>query len=170
MTVLLSSQGQYDLFRRYNMDLRVRELIKKIRTDKNITFLLALAAVGVFIAQIVYYVQKGEVFSLKRGFQALFLSVTLFLLFAVLQRITKTGKPFDKTIVTLLRVMAVVVIVGGVLPSCVEVFIVVIRGGIYTIDIADLDIFVPVLGVMIGIFSEIFSYGNDLQEDNDMIA
>ena len=60
--------------------------------------------------------------------------------------------------------------VGGLLPPFAEGFVEVTKGNMFDLNFGDIDILIPLAGVIVGIISEIFVYGNELQEDNDLIA
>jgi hypothetical protein len=91
--------------------------------------------------------------------------IELGLLSLILLEIRKTGKPFSKKIIIKLRVMAIVIMAGVFIPSG---FAENNSSLVITFDMKTVLIFFA--GVIIGIISEIFSYGHSLQQDNDLIA
>jgi hypothetical protein len=106
----------------------------------------------------------------RRGIHSVFSAIALILLYLGLNRIAATGKPFDSKMIGLLRAIAVTIMIGGFLPPFVEGFINITQGKEFVLMFGDIDIFIPMAGVIVGILSEIFAYGNELQEDNDLIA
>ena len=144
------------------MDKNVNALNKRLKGDK--ISLLVIAGLMCFFgcAQIIKFILDGDVIFLKRGVQGLVMMVPHFILFWILRRIALTGKPFDDKVVRGMRLLAISVIAAGVLPFFIEAMATVVKG--------IFDLFIPLTGLIIGIISEIFVYGKELQEDNDLIA
>ncbi|MBQ8961420.1 MAG: hypothetical protein IJ071_09480 [Ruminococcus sp.] len=97
------------------------------------------------------------------------LAAEVLLLCLILIHVRIKGTPFTKTVIWILRIMAVILFLTGCMPSFVEVssdpssFAVSTTFGFQ-------NFLVFGLGAVIGVISEIFVYGRELQEDNDLIA
>lgn len=152
------------------MDKNVNALNKRLKGDK--ISLLVIAGLMCFFgcAQIIKFILDGDVIFLKRGVQGLVMMVPHFILFWILRRIALTGKPFDDKVVRGMRLLAISVIAAGVLPFFIEAMATVVKGDMFSFEINVFDLFIPLTGLIIGIISEIFVYGKELQEDNDLIA
>lgn len=152
------------------MDKRSTALNKRLNTDRIITLVVAFLMLFVGAVQFIGFAKSNDPAAIRRGIHAVFSAAALILLYIGLNRIASTGKPFDTKIINILRAMAIVIIAGGLLPPFVEGFISVTQGNTFELRFGDIDIFIPLAGVIVGILSEIFVYGKDLQEDNDLIA
>ena len=152
------------------MDNRSSTLNKRLNTDRIITLIVAFLMIFVAAVQFISYAKNGDTLAVRRGIHSVFSAIALILLYIGLRRIAVTGKPFDSRIVDLLRAIAITIMVGGFLPPFVEGFINIAHGSEFVLNFGDIDIFIPLAGVIVGILSEIFVYGKDLQEDNDLIA
>lgn len=152
------------------MDKRSTALNKRLNTDRIITLVVAFLMLFVGALQFIGFAKSNDPAAIRRGIHAVFSAAALILLYIGLNRIASTGKPFDTKIINILRAMAIVIIAGGLLPPFVEGFISVTQGNTFELRFGDIDIFIPLAGVIVGILSEIFVYGKDLQEDNDLIA
>ena len=105
----------------------------------------------------------------KASLCSLVIFAELGLLALILLEIRKTGKPFSKKIITKLRLMAVILLAGGLIPSCSTIPVDDSQFAV-TISFDMQNILIIGIGVIIGILSEVFVYGLSLQEDNDSIA
>ena len=154
------------------MENRSAKLNKRLQTDRIINLVVMAVVFFICVVQIFIFVRTGEVRVLQRSIHSLTIAVCLLLVSAALGHIKITGKPFDKKIITLLQVISVVTITGGFLAIMAGPVVTMLINGSASvnIDLSGVDLIVPLLGVMLGIISEIFSYGNDLQADNDLIA
>ena len=152
------------------MDKKVVELNKRLKGDMMITLIVTAVMAFIGVAQTINFFMKGDITLLKRGIQAIVMMLPLLIVYLILKRIEKTGKPFDEKIVKMLRILALMIIIAGVLPAFVETFANLVRFETFTVEFNGFDLFIPLLGVIIGIISEIFVYGKELQEDNDLIA
>lgn len=101
-----------------------------------------------------------------------FMCVLLIIFSTILNEIHKTGKPFSKKIIIKLQIMAVLLIVLGVLPDMVIMIVGFVGpASAFTVNLFEYDNVLPmVFGVCIGLVSEIFKYGYEIQEDIDQIA
>ena len=152
------------------MEKRIADLNKRLRSDGIASLIFA----GIFFLlscmQILnFFIQNDSIF-LKRGVQSLIMAIPLLLIYFIIRRTGATGKPFDDKNIRDLRIISIIVIIGGILPMAVESFVGVIIYDSVSVEIELFDLFIPLTGVIIGIISEIFVYGRDLQEDNDLIA
>ena len=152
------------------MDKKVVELNKRLKGDMMITLIVTAVMAFIGVAQTINFFMKGDITLLKRGIQAIVMMLPLLIVYLILKRIEKTGKPFDEKIVKMLRILALMIIIAGVLPAFVETFANLVRFETFTVEFNGFDLFIPLLGVIIGIISEIFVYGKELQEDSDLIA
>ena len=152
------------------MDKRSASLSKRLNTDRIITLVVAFLMLFVGAVQFINFAKSNDTTAIRRGIHSIFSAVALILLYLGLSRIAATGKPFDTKIINLLRAIAIVIMVGGLLPPFAEGFVSLTQGKSFELNFGDLDIFIPLAGVIVGILSEIFVYGKDLQEDNDLIA
>lgn len=94
----------------------------------------------------------------------------LFILGLMLLHIRKNGKPFSKSNIRKLQIIAGLTIGCGILPSVLATVITFICTGSAFLDYGVHEICIMFLGSAIGILSEIFYYGNELQDDMDSIA
>lgn len=153
------------------MNKTISEKLKK-RTfiDTVLSCILCFAALGAVIWQLTCYASNTDIKEyLSNSLYSLVIFAEIGLLALILLEIRKTGKPFSKRIITKLRIMAVVLFAGGLIPSFTTT---PISEAEYSVSMVfDMqNILLLALGVIIGIVSEVFVYGLSLQEDNDMIA
>lgn len=152
------------------MDNRSLTLNKRLKTDRFINLIVIGLDLFIAVFQLIRFIDTGDTMALRRSIHAFFSTIALFLLAMILKRITVTGKPFDLKVINFMRGMAVAIMIGGILPPFAEGFVEVTKGNMFDLNFGDIDIFIPLAGVIVGIISEIFVYGKDLQEDNDLIA
>ncbi|WP_024861557.1 DUF2975 domain-containing protein [Ruminococcus flavefaciens] len=153
------------------MNKTISEKLKK-RTfiDTILSCLLCFSALGAAVYQFIGYSEHTAIKEyLINSLYSLVLFAELGLLALILLEIRKTGKPFSKKIITKLRIMAVVLIAGALIPSYATVPISEQEYSVVIVFDMQNMLFIA-LGVIIGILSEVFVYGLSLQEDNDMIA
>lgn len=159
------------------MDNKINSLKNRTKSDMIFSFVVAVAAIVVAIIEFWKYssIDDESTNHLSNGIYAVFtMGIALILAFILLE-VHRNGKPFSKRIINELRILAVFVIIGGIVPDVVTIFINdAVRGtssymGVETILNAK-NIIVSVIGVVIGIVSEIFVYGYELQDDMDSIA
>lgn len=100
------------------------------------------------------------------------IAVVLFTLIMLFSYVKKEESPFQRKCVNALRIAAVSVILLGMLPEAVGFFLnsILNLSAEIAIYLEPTSIFVIVIGVVIGMISEIFHYGCMLQEDVDSIA
>lgn len=101
-----------------------------------------------------------------------FLAVTIFVFSLVLKEVHRTGRPFSEKIINRLRVMAFMLILASVVPEAAAMVFGFFDSnaayGVFRLDSINLGIIA--FGVVVGLISEIFKYGYELQENMDSIA
>ena len=111
------------------------------------------------------YLLKQEVFYI-------ILFIVLILMNKILREIRNTGKPFSKSIIKSLDLMAGLVMLAGVLPEAVSLLAGIVDKTVlekgFTFD-GD-NIFPIIIGFVIAFIAQIFKYGYELQSDMDQIA
>lgn len=153
------------------MNKMISEKLKK-RTfiDTVLSCILCFAALGAAIWQFIHFTEHTKMKEyLPNSLGSLVIFAELGLLALILLEIRKTGKPFSKKIIAKLRIMAVVLFAGGLIPSCSTIPVADSQYAV-TLSFDMQNILIIAAGVIIGIISEIFVYGLSLQEDNDLIA
>ena len=151
-------------------DPNVEALNKRTRTDVIITLVLS----GVFAVNAVFQLIARHDFS--KAFSSLFLFVIFLLTGLIFTDIRKNGKPFAKSVIRKMRILAVTVCCSGYLMQFADC----IANSVgkqgsdavqFTFRLDDRNsVFLFLLGTIIGILSEIFVYGHALQKDMDQIA
>lgn len=151
-------------------DEKSRRLVKRTKTDCNITYAFFIAAFMYLIGLISEFA-KGGCSDLQYVSNIVFMTVImadLFIVTRIFNEVRHSGKPFSHSIVVKLRIMAVLLMIGGAFPSLERE---IIDGTEFTnVTIDTQNCLVIILGIIIGMVSEIFVYGSELQEDNDSIA
>ena len=108
------------------------------------------------------YLLKQEVFYI-------ILFIVLILINKILREIRNTGKPFSKSIIKSLDLMAGLVMLPGVLPEAVSLVAGIVDKTVlekgFTFDCD--NIFPIIIGFVIAFIARIFKYGNELQSDMD---
>ena len=146
-------------------DQNVAALTKRTRFDTICSFVLA----GVFafgaVRKLLMHSPDGAVGNL-------FLCAIFLLTGLIFTDIRKHEKPFAKSVIRKLRVLAVTIMCSGFVTSIAEGFV---RSSALEVPMTlNLDdrfiLFTLLLGTVIGILSEIFVYGHALQDDMDQIA
>ena len=137
--------------------------------DTVITCLICAAALAASVWQLVCFLNGEGKAYITNAVYDLLIFAEMGLLSLILLEIRKTGKPFSKQIITKLRVMAVILFIGGIMPSYTDIRI---DDNTEMVSFAfdAQNILIIFIGVIIGIISEVFVYGLSLQEDNDLIA
>ena len=153
------------------MNKTISEKLKK-RTfiDTVLSCILCFAALGAAVWQFMRFAGNMRLKEyLTNSLCSLVIFAELGLLALILLEIRRTGKPFSKKIITKLRIMAVILFAGGLIPSCSTI---PVDDSQFAVSLSfDMqNILLIALGVIIGIISEVFVYGLSLQEDNDLIA
>lgn len=95
----------------------------------------------------------------------------IFLLsYFVLKNSIEQGTPFIKKNVTILRIIAVMTMLVAIIPECIKMITMLVVFNKGTVNFTQVNFFVLIVGVLIGVISEIFHYGYKLQEEMDQIA
>lgn len=152
------------------MENRSIALNKRLNSDRNVSLILGIAIAVVGVLQTATFFVGGDPEAIRRAVHAFTCAIVLFIIYRALSVIRKEGRPFTDKIIKYLRTAAVVIMIGGFLPPFLEMAAATFKGDMYTWNMGDFDLLVPVIGVTVGIISEMFVYGKDLQEDNDLIA
>ena len=149
-------------------DHNVEALNKRTRTDVLITLVLSGAFAVSAVYQMIVRHAPGKAVS------GVFLFVIFLLTGLIFIDIRKNGKPFAQSVITKMRTLAVTVCISGYVSQFADC----IADGIknhgddaFTFYLDDRhSVYMFLLGVIIGILSEIFVYGQALQNDMDQIA
>ena len=149
------------------MDDKMNSLKNRTKADMVFSFVVAVIAAGVAITEFwVYFSMDGSVEKyLTNGIYAIFIMGIALILAFMLLEVHKNGKPFSKRIINELRI----------LPDAISNLISNAVHGTSTLMNTEMilnakNVIVSVIGVVIGIVSEIFVYGYELQDDMDSIA
>lgn len=98
------------------------------------------------------------------------LCIALLIVSFIFIEIRKNGKPFSKVIIWELRILAITIMVGAYAPDIITNIVAGNTVFIEYIIFSSKNLLITALGVSIGMLSEIFVYGYELQEDMDSIA
>lgn len=146
-------------------DPNVEALNKRTRLDVICTLILA----GVFA-----FNAGSKLFLHDPGTacSSIFLFVIFLLTGLIFLDIRKNGKPFAKSVITKMRILAVTVMCSGCVPEFINSIAHSSGEAVeFELRLDDrLVLFTMLLGVVIGMLSEVFVYGHALQEENDLIA
>ena len=146
------------------------ELKKRTFTDTVITCILCGAALVMAVWQFVTYLSgRGIPEYLTNAAYSFMIFTELGLLSMILLEIRRTGVPFSKKIILKLRIMAVVMMAGGIVPRCQQIGADDTSMAV-SVTFDSVNMLLIVLSVVVGIISEVFVYGLKLQQDNDSIA
>jgi len=155
------------------MDKRINTLQKRTKGDMICSFVAALAAVGIAVKEFWAYISTDGIYPehLTNGIYAIFAFGITLILGLILLEVHKIGKPFSKRIINELRVLAMFVILGGIIAPIIQDMV---NGTSSEISVelvmSAKNVIVSIIGVVIGVVSEIFVYGYELQDDVDSIA
>jgi len=100
----------------------------------------------------------------------IFMGLILSVVYAIFCTIQSGSTPFSKKCVNYLRVVALLTILLGVVPSTAHIILNFIIYNASYVQINPVQLFIVLLGVVIGMISEIYRYGTALQDDIDSIA
>ena len=152
---------------------RINTLQKRTKGDMICSFVAALAAVGIAVKEFWAYISTDGIYPehLTNGIYAIFAFGITLILGLILLEVHKIGKPFSKRIINELRVLAMFVILGGIIAPIIQDMV---NGTSSEISVelvmSAKNVIVSIIGVVIGVVSEIFVYGYELQDDVDSIA
>ncbi|MDD6215716.1 MAG: hypothetical protein PUB28_03035 [Roseburia sp.] len=162
-------------------EVGLKKLIRRIRSDKIVSFIIS-AVFAIFacyqLFQMVVMMQAGDYGNAAlQDHGVLFvklscLAVSQLLLSLVLLEIAKSGKPFGKGNVKKVRGMALVLIASYPLQMLLSLILEGMNPASngFIVKIQFDDIIVLLFGAIIGIISEIFFYGKEIEEEMDTIA
>ncbi|NLK65771.1 MAG: DUF2975 domain-containing protein [Tissierellia bacterium] len=158
-------------------DKKAESLKKRTFADMICSLVISAISIYVFITEMWTYFSTNGAFPkhITRALYALFVLGFTLITGLILLEVCKTGKPFSRKIINKLRVLAILVIVAGFLPDAVTPIVDDMLNGASTqigfkLVFSEKNIIITVIGVVIGIVSEIFVYGYELQDDMDSIA
>lgn len=160
-------------------------LQKRLRSDTIFTYLLTAGlAIAAIVRTIDFFTvlrtarEAGEVYDgispgtvIEQTLLCVFAAVVMLLLSLVLGGIHSTGKPFSKNNIRLLQTIAYVLLAASIVPEVgYSIFSAWPDFEYLTFQIDMGNIIIMFFGATIGLISEIFKYGNDLQDNMDSIA
>lgn len=163
------------------------ELKKRLHSDTIATYIItaALAVISVIrfanflivldsvkIAGDNYKGTAPEIL-LSESILYIFIAVVLLLLSLILGEIHKTGRPFSKKAIGRLRAMAFVLIFASIIPNTASSMVCDFLDAdalSFSLGFESINLVVMIFGVVMGLVSEIFKYGFELQENMDSIA
>lgn len=152
----------------------IKELNKKLAVDQYCTTIIVAAVAITTVANFISFFLTKDVAELKYGFFSLFATIISGILALVFQDIRKLQTPFAKPIIHKLRAMAIVISIAAVVPEllsrCVEMMMGQTSKMTFNLSLGNETTFILLIGMIVGIVSEIFVYGAKLQEDVDSIA
>jgi hypothetical protein len=157
-------------------DKKAESLKKRTFADMICSFVIATVSLFVFIIKLWVYFSAGKTYPghIIYGLYALFVFAFTIITGLILLEVSKIGRPFSKKIINKLRVLAILVIAAGLLPDSAAIVIhntfnPAAKVG-FEFVFSTKNLIISVVGVIIGIISEIFVYGYELQDDIDLIA
>lgn len=151
-------------------DSKITRLKKRTFTDMTVSGFLAADAFISGIYFIITFIDRGLIQYLSNAVYSFAISIVLFLICLILADVKKNEKPFSSSIILKLRIIAVLLIIVGFVPCYAETDLIDNVKKAVSFSLSLQNYFIITLGVIIGIISEIFVYGRELQEDNDLIA
>ena len=153
-------------------DMKVENLKKRITTEMICGMVVAIAMGGMALVSIWSYIACDGTYieTLSQAIQALVICIVFIIIDLIMIEIIKNGKPFSTSSIVKLRILAVWIMIGAYLPDVVVFVVSMIKINIAEIIFDPKNMFIMLFGIIIGIISEIFYYGYELQEDMDSIA
>ncbi|MFA6942216.1 MAG: DUF2975 domain-containing protein [Clostridiaceae bacterium] len=95
-----------------------------------------------------------------------FMIIILFLIvYQIMRSIVKEEMPFTEKNVNRLRMVAIITILIAIIPGCLKIMITMLFFNNTNVHLSQTNILVVILGVLIGVVSEIFKYGYELKDD-----
>lgn len=153
-------------------DMKAENLKNRITVEMICGIAVAIAMGGMALASIWSYIACDETYTetLGNAVQALVICIAFIIIDLIMIEIIKNGKPFTKSIILKLQVLAVWTMVGAYLPDIAVSLANMLKFNVAEVIFDAENMFVMLLGMIVGIISEIFRYGYELQEDMDSIA
>lgn len=154
------------------MNNNVNDLKKRTASDFYISLFITVVSIIIFIKNMISFILTKDVAFIENATYAGLIAIIVFLVCLIIFDFRKNNNPFAMPIVWKLRALAIFVILTSLLPDVITRIAIGVVGGenivinLFTGD----NLLVGVLGVVIGIISEIFVYGHILQDDMDSIA
>lgn len=153
-------------------DMKAEKLKERITVEMICGIVIAIAMGGMALVSIWSYIACDGTYvdTLGKAVEALVISIVFVIIDLIMAEIVKNGKPFSKSIIKKLQILAVWIMIGAYLPDIVVFVVDMSKLNVAEIVFDSKNIFVMLFGMIIGIVSEIFYYGFELQEDVDSIA
>lgn len=154
----------------------LQKIIKKTAADRLVVIFMALIALIVSVENFIkFFTTADPTFQeLSDGFHGLFLFGILFILWIIIMDIKRSKKPFSKSVVKLLNILAIWTLLASLIPDIASniLYDLVMTDFKYigynvTDVITSINISILVLAAAIGIIADIFNYGCQLQDDVD---
>jgi len=101
---------------------------------------------------------------------SIMMAVLFLIAYFMMQNIVKEGKPFSRKNIKRLRIMSIIIMLAALIPGSVKLLMTFAVFLNVTVQFSQISFLVLVLGVLLGVISEVFRYGYELQEDLDQIA
>lgn len=101
---------------------------------------------------------------------SIMMAVLFLIAYFMMQNIVKDGKPFSRKNINRLRIMSVTTMLAALIPGCVKMTMTFVVFLNVTVQFSQVSFLVMILGLLLGVISEVFRYGYELQEDLDQIA
>lgn len=158
------------------MKENIMKLKKRTKVDYICSFICPGIAFFITISELVTFISsKNHPESrLLNCTYAAFMFLIMLITGLLLLQIHRNGQPFSKKTVNMLRILAVTVMLCGVFPDVIVSIANAVHNNSAMIHVSFLlegkNFAIMGTGLAIGIISEIFIYGYELQEDNDSIA
>lgn len=161
------------------------ELKKRLHADTICTIIITVATTITGLLRMISFItllptagNKANGFeevrsSLNDSVCHLFIGAALILLCIILGGIRKNGEPFAAKNVKLMRAMSIILCIGSVMPIFNSLIVDFLDPNFVSRSIdffALIDYAMLIFAVVVGIVSEIFTYGVKLQADADSIA
>lgn len=150
-------------------------LIKRMKADMVCSWIITIIFMGIS-AYYLFNIMMESNFAYNLFIRMSCITIAQILLSVILTSIVRTGRPFVEGNVKRIRAMAMALMVSFPLEMIVSITAVFLKKGNSTGDIK-IDFTVDFTGLMImfigaviGIISEIFFYGKELEEEMDQIA
>ncbi|MCQ2465581.1 MAG: DUF2975 domain-containing protein [Oscillospiraceae bacterium] len=156
------------------MDKNVKKLKHKIYGDSVISWVFAFDSFINALTRFLSYANNGHSEKTLReaGFCTLAF-IVLTLIGFILHEVKTSSRPFTKKLVWEMRILGVTLAAGAFLPDLLCLIMGLINNNTSEVTLFSADSgagIIFICGIVTEIFSEIFVYGNQLQDDNDLIA
>ena len=152
--------------------MTIKELNMKLRfVEAVITYIL----VGVLItagANFLSFILAKDVEDLKNTLYAVFCAFISGVLLSIFKEIKKNQTPFTKSVTKKLETIAILISCTGLIPELISECVAMLfeQTNKFSFIFDSETMFIILMGMIVGIISEIFNYGTSVQEDVDSIA